>query len=345
MSERFLLGDYAKAIVISWLVFFQVLFANQVFAACENSIRGINLVPLPTGFYKGAPELNFPTELQVDYYKDVGFNAIRLPIDWDKMQPLLNGNLDARYMAHMIEFLDKAQSRNIKVLVDLHNYGRHQGSLVGSPEVPVSAFKNIWTRLATSLSSHPAVYAYGLMNEPHHTGGLWSKSAQSGVDGIREVDSKHLIYVSGDDWSSSFSWPKTNPEPFVTDVNNKIVYEAHVYFDDNFSGRYKTAIGSTDLSSRVEQRVRPFLKWLKVNGQQGVIGEFGVPMDDPRWLIALTKFLDISDESCTDWFIWAGGSWRDSYELSLEPINGKDRPQIELLRKRLSNPDKLSFGK
>jgi endoglucanase len=309
---------------------------SNSYAVCTDPIRGINLTPLPTGWYNGAVELKFPTEAHIVYHKGVGFNAIRLPLDWDKMQPSLYGELNARYLAHTIEFLDKANAHGMKVLIDLHNYARYSNQLIGTASVPADAFKNIWIRLAGALSKHPAVYAYGIMNEPHDTGDLWHTVAQSGVDGIRTVDATHIIYVSGDSWSSAQRWPTVNPKPFVKDSANKIVYEAHAYFDDDASGRYKTAIGSTDLSKRVEQRVLPFLDWLKVNNQKGMIGEFGVPMEDSRWLIALTKFLDISDTTCTDWFIWAGGAWRETYELNLEPINGVDRPQIELIRARLA---------
>lgn len=143
------------------------------------------------------------------------------------------------------------------------------------------------------------------------------------------------IYVKGDGWSNSTNWLAENPVPFVTDPSNRIVYEAHIYFDDDYSGRYKTSIGSTDLAARATERLKPFLTWLTTHHQRGVIGEIGVPQDDPRWLLALDKFLDMTDAACVDWFMWAGGGWREGYELSLEPINGQDRPQIKLLRSRL----------
>lgn len=322
-----------------WQIVLLALFVlapvTPVLAACAAPLRGINLVPLPTGWYNGAVELKFPTETHIAYYKGVGMNAIRLPIVWETMQPTLNGALDARYLAHAIEFLDKAKAQGMKVVIDLHNYGRYREKLIGSSDVPASAFKDIWKRLAGAFANHSAVYAYGLMNEPHDTGGLWSKVAQSGVDGVRAVDATRPIYVAGDSWSSSERWPLVHAAPFVTDPAKKIFYEAHIYFDDDFSGRYKTPVGSTDLTARAAKRLQPFLTWLTTHGQRGVIGETGVPMEDPRWLLALTKFLDMSDTACLDWFMWAGGGWRETYELSHEPINGKDRPQIELIRKRL----------
>ena len=30
--------------------------------------------------------------------------------------------------------------------------------------------------------------------------------------------------------------------------------------------------------------VRPFAEWLKQHGQRGILTEFGVPNNDPRWL-------------------------------------------------------------
>ena len=272
---------------------------TEAFAACPPRMRGINLVPLPSGWYNGAVEMQFPTATQIAYYKSVGMNSIRLPIHWEDLQPILGNDLDARFIGHTVDFLDQAHAQGMKVLIDLHNYARYRNQLVGSPAVPASAFRDVWKRLAAALVNHPAVFAYGLMNEPHHTGGLWHTVAQSGVDGIREIDAVRPIYVDGDGWSNSQNWPKENPLPFVNDPS------------------------------------KPFLSWLTTHGQRGAIGETGVPQDDPRWLAALTKFLDMTDAACVDWFMWAGGGWRESYELSLEPINGKDRPQIKLLRSRL----------
>jgi len=36
------------------------------------------------------------------------------------------------------------------------------------------------------------------------------------------------------------------------------------------------------MAARAEQRLQPFLTWLKNNNQHGAIGETGVPQDDPQ---------------------------------------------------------------
>ncbi len=308
---------------------------TQADATCNNRLRGINLVPLPTGWFNGAVEMKFPDVSYITYYRDAGMNAIRLPLYWEEMQPILDSSLNDRYLQHTREFLDNAHAQGMKVLIDLHNYARYRNVLIGTGNVPITSFSGFWKRLVAELKAHPAVYAWGLMNEPHHTNGSWPALAQAGVNAIRSEDSARPIYVSGDNWSNAQTWSSYHPAPFIADPANKIVYEAHIYFDDDYSGRYKTPIGSTDVAARVTQRLKPFLDWLQIHGQRGVIGETGVPKDDPRWLQALTRFLDMTDASCTDWFMWAGGAWRPTYELNLEPIDGHDRPQIELIRSRM----------
>lgn len=312
--------------------------AASASAGCRAPLHGINLVPLPSGWYNGAVELKFPTAAHIAYYKNVGMNAIRLPVVWDTLQPSLFGELDRRYLTHIVEFLDLAHAQAMPVLIDLHNYARYRGKLVGTGEVPVAALEDVWRRIALALSSHPAVFAYGLMNEPHDTAGLWPAAAQAGVNGVRHIDVRRPIFVGGDSWSNAQRWPAVNPQPFVNDPAKRIVYEAHIYFDDDFSGRYKTGPGNNDLAKRAAQRLQPFLDWIAANGQQGAIGETGVPMDDPRWLDAMAKFLAMTQAACMDWFIWAGGGWRPTYELSHEPLEGRDRPQVELLRRHLATP-------
>lgn len=314
-----------------------VTLTETTWAVCPpGRLRGINLVPLPTGWYDGATEMKFPDESYIVYYKNVGMNAIRLPMSWEEMQPILNGQLNQRYILHTREFLDKAQANGMKVLIDIHNYARYRNQLIGTQDVPIASFADFWKRFAAELKSHPAVYAWGLMNEPHHTNNTWPAIAQAGINAIRSEDTTRPIYVSGDGWSGSHGWPTFHPTPFVKDPANKIVYEAHVYFDDDFSGKYKIPLApGVDVSARVSQRLQPFLTWLEKHGQRGAIGETGVPMDDPRWLQALTRFLDMADATCIDWFMWAGGAWRPTYELNLEPINGQDRPQIQLIRSRM----------
>ena len=282
-------------------------------------------------------DYTFPTAAKIQYYDQAGFNAMRLPFTWERLQPVLLKPLDPVYLALIINFLDDAARRNQHVVLDLHNYGRYRGYIIGTEAVPPKAFRDLWHRLAKAVGKKRAVLAYGLMNEPHDTGDRWPQVAQAGVDGIRIVDSSHDIYVAGEGWSNAHRWPSMNPTPFVKDPKGLVVYEAHVFFDADYSGRYPGSFDSAvNLPLLVEQRLQPFISWLSNYRLRGLIGEWGVP-DDPRWLPAIDKFMDLADQNCLGWFYWAGGMWGNSYPLSLEPVNGADRPQLQRIRARLQN--------
>lgn len=318
------------------------LWPSAAMATGNPLLRGVNLAGAefaPNRFPDGTTiNYTFPTAAKLQYYSAAGFSTIRLPFTWEQLQPKQFGALNPVYLAQITHFLDEAALRNQRVVLDMHNFGRYNKNIVGTAAVPAKAFRNFWWRLAKVVKNHPALLAYGLMNEPHDMNGHWPLVAQAGVDGVRYIDSSHPIYVAGDGWSNAQHWAGHNPQPFVKDPKKLIVYEAHIFFDADYSGHYSGGLDSTvDLPLLVEQRLQPFISWLSTYRQRGIIGEWGVP-DDPKWQPAMDKFMDMADRNCLGWFYWAGGTWKDSYPLSLEPINGVDRPKLQRLQARLQNP-------
>jgi endoglucanase len=223
--------------------------------ACSSPVRGINLVPLPTGWVNGQVVNQFPGEEHIIYYKSVGFNAIRLPISWEAAQPALMGALDSAYLSDLKQFLAKAEAQGVPVMVEVHNYDRYRGKLVGSPEVPGAAFQDLWRRLADALKDQKIVYGYGLMNEPHDTNGTWQTFAQYGVNGVRSVDSSRKIYVGGDGWSNSQLWPSNHPTPSSTTPQGK-------------SSTRRTCIST--MTSVESTRIHSILRWISSRGRMTV---------------------------------------------------------------------------
>jgi hypothetical protein len=61
----------------------------------------------------------------------------------------------------------------------------------------------------------------------------------------------------------------------ITDPANKIIYEAHLYFDEDGSGTYaKTYDQQKAYPTWGVDKVQPFLKWLQQKNAKGFIGEF-----------------------------------------------------------------------
>jgi hypothetical protein len=422
---------------------------------------------------------SFSDASQLDLLQSEGINLVRLPIAWERIQPTLYGPLDTNYLQGLETFLNEAAARNIKVVVDIHDFGRYDttyandsielttdsalstpitlpangsysfevsakgisasslwpsmqvsldgnpigtatvasdalgnydftvnasagahtvsiafanntgdlyvsqlrvtgpgsfaadlsalnmpgrpesaaieintapgnGAAIGTADVPVSAFTDLWTKLATALVGNPGVAGYDLMNEPHDMPSptTWPAAAQAAVNAIRAVDQSTTIYVEGDDWASAANWLTDNANLHIVDPSNKIVYEAHAYFDANGSGNYAESydlqgayptIGVTD--------IQPFLQWLKETGNKGYLGEFGVPSNDPRWLTVLGNVIQALQAAGVPGTYWswtypsAGGpSWWPptdptdaNFLLNIIAPDGTPHPQLATL--------------
>jgi endoglucanase len=253
-------------------------------------------------------EYKFPNIAQLRYYKKVGFDSVRLSISWERTQPELFGPLEESYLSEINKFMQLADDVGLSVLLEIHNYARYRGAIIGSVSVPADAFYDIWTKLASVMKDHPSLLAYGLMNEPYNTGGLWNTVAQRGVDGIRKFDMSHYIYVSGDGFSSTSRWATFHPIPFVNDPLGKEIYEGHIYFDRNESGKYADLKPYITPSTLLTTKLAPFVEWLKKFKKQGVITEWGVPSRDPDWFDTANGFLQFADNQCLSTYVWGGGS-------------------------------------
>lgn len=284
----------------------------------------------------------YPAESYYQKYGELGLNLVRLTILWERIQPQLNGELNAVELARLLQSLDFADKHGVKVIVDLHNYYRYYGKLIGSTEVPIASFADVWTRLATKLSDHPGLRGYGLMNEPHNTNGLWPEAALAASQAIRQVDQEHWIYVGGDRYSAALYWPKYNNrlinDPWMRDPRNNLIYEAHLYLDRDTSGMYADRTETFAPSLGVD-RARPFIDWLKANNLLGHIGEFGVPAYSDQGIVAMDNLLGYLRDNCVPLTYWAAGPWWGDYPLSLDVKSGGDRPQLPVLTRYATAPN------
>lgn len=309
---------------------------------------GVNLAGAEFGYGpRFGHDYIYPNERELDYFKEHGVDLVRLPFKWERVQPTLDGELNQEEVARIRAFLDDAAARDMKVVLDLHNYGRYGGKVLGSDEVPVTALGDFWAKLVSALKGHPAIYGFGIMNEPHDMGSpeAWPLAAQSAVDAIRATGSTETILVGGTGWSSAMLWQKANSDLLIHDPLGNLKYEAHVYFDDDHTGTYDESFeGEGAYPHLGVERLQPFLSWLEEHRVEGFIGEFGVPGDDPRWLDALDKFVDEVQADGLDATAWAAGPWWGDYPLSLEPANGEDKPQLSVLTKFAFAPPAMTLS-
>lgn len=303
----------------------------------QGRMLGVNLAGAEFGAKRGQPGVHarnyiYPGAKQFDWCKAKGLTVIRLPFLWERMQHTLMGPLDEAELARMDAVVALARERGLSLNLDCHNYAAYEGNIIGTPETPNAAFADFWKKMADHYKDETAVWAYGIMNEPHGTKGLWPAAAQAAVDAIRSVDMKHTITVCGDAFAGAHSWKKYNRDLVLKDPARNLLYEAHQYFDHDNSGRYgKNFDDSRATPTTGVARLKPFLEWLAEHDARGFIGEFGVPDDDPRWLEVLDNFIGAMKAAGLGGTYWAAGPWWGKNPLAVEPRGGVDRPQMEVL--------------
>jgi endoglucanase len=110
-------------------------------------------------------------------------------------------------------------------------------------------------------------------------------------------------------------------------------HEVHQYLDSDSSGRSESCVSVTIGS----ERLAGFTRWLREHGRRGFLAEFGAARNDSCYA-ALDDMLDHLDGNCDVWMgwtYWAAGPWWGDYLFTIEPIDGSDRPQMDVLEEHL----------
>lgn len=314
------------------------MLAQPALAATTSCFRGINISGAEFGPLGGKVDKDYiwPSIATLDYFAGKGFNTVRLPFRWDRLQPELMGELDEAELSRLMETVELIRARGMKTILDPHNYARYHDQVIGSDAVPKEAFADFWARLARLYANDDQV-VLGLMNEPNTMPvAQWVDAANAATEAIRTTArAKNLILVPGTAWSGAHSWMKPiDGEPNgialgkFRDPGNNFAFEVHQYFDDDFSGTKGNCSRTQDAVAALES----FTEWLKANGHRGMLGEFGAPKDDAcvAGIKAMVDVVERNKDVWTGWTYWVAGDWWSPDEpLNIQPTKDGDRPQLQ----------------
>jgi endoglucanase len=281
----------------------------------------------------------WPNQQEVAYFHATGMNLVRVPFLWERMQPALNGPLDATQLAALTGFVAGATARGMTVLLDPHDFAHYDGEVIGSAAVPIAAFADFWHRLAFALRDQPRV-VFGLMNEPYGIEtATWLAAANAAIAGIRTADASQLILVPGNGYTGAWSWdddwygvPNGSVMDGVVDPLDHYAYELHQYFDSDFSG---TAPDCMDGAGAAQ--LADVTQWLREHGRRGFLAELAGAANDgcEAAIASALAYVHGNADVWLGWAWWAAGpAWPDDYLFTLEPTGNfsVDRPQLAWLR-------------
>jgi endoglucanase len=334
---------------------------------------GINL----TGPQNAAPV--FPSAACINYYatKLAGPNnpkiVFRTTLGWSQVQPFppnatvgiqptAFGALDPGYLASLAQYITNVAAAGCKCILDIHTFGVGPGGfLVGTPQLPISAFVDLHNRLATWLIANPSLLAavdgIDLMNE--WVNGFSSITAISAMNlaitAGRAAGYTGKYYCEGVNYTGSWNWVSGQGQPYnnsllytLVDPLNNIVIEPHMYPNSDNSGDtfgYAANVATpgeappgTNVGPNIGviRMTNEFLPWQQQHGLPAMIGEYGSSNDSPwdggtfdfaDWNVITRNVLTYCQSEKTGITVWEGGPGQPTgynapgYAYSLDPFS------------------------
>lgn len=322
------------------------------FAGAEFGVYNTFDGPVP---YPGVHEYDYMypnSPSAYEFFIDTGMNAIRIPFRWERLQPsIASGFINSAEMGRLRSTVNEASCYGAHVILDMHNYGRHNGRIIGESEVTKEHLAEIWRILAIEFMTNNLTI-FALMNEPHSQDSeIWVETLNYVISEIRSTRAENIILASGVRFSTAKSWTWSdsfgisNAEAFtaLSDPLNETLVEVHQYMDSDGSGTSPICFEA----QRVNETLYDITSWLRETGFKAVLGEFGA--SDSEVCLDMTEeylqFLDENSDVWKGWIWWASSKdFVDGYFMNLHPaVNGEQVKQLELLRDFL--PDQpLSYG-
>ncbi|THH19988.1 hypothetical protein EW146_g1281 [Bondarzewia mesenterica] len=299
-----------------------------------------------------------PPASQYEHFASEGVNIFRIlfllpaAFAWQLMTPTVGGTISTSFFARYDATVQAALSASTSpyVIIDLHNYARWNGSIIGQGGPTNDEFASIWSQLAAKYADEPRII-FGIMNEPHDIPSIsaWADSVQVAVNAIRAAGAtSQYLLMPGSSWSSAQALP-TEAGPFLLNVTDPIGGTSKLLFD----GAHISCVDLLEMRTLISQKVHKYLDsdnsgthadcvtnnvdvlttlvaWLKASGnRQAILSETGGGNTSSCETDVAQELAYIKANSgiIVGFTIWAAGAFDTTYILSVTPNpNGTDQP-------------------
>lgn len=132
------------------------------------------------------------------FVQNDGFNIFRLPVGWKYLvNGTPGGKLDAANFGEYNKLVQSCLNTSAHCIIDIHNYARWEGQIIGQGGPSNEQFASLWSQLATKYANNSRIL-FGIMNEPHDLDvPAWVDTVQTVVTAIRKVAPKQTILLPG----------------------------------------------------------------------------------------------------------------------------------------------------
>ncbi|KAB5533509.1 glycoside hydrolase superfamily [Coniochaeta sp. 2T2.1] len=325
MALLFLLSFWLLSVVRAKVQFLGVAIAGgdfgcEIDGSCPTSSTQLPLKGLGGG--DGAAQMNH-------FVKDDQMNMFRIPISWQFLaNNKLGATLDSNSLSKYDQVMQACFATGAYCMIDIHNFARWNGGIIGQGGPTDEQFVGLWTQLATKYAANPKV-VFGLMNEPHDLDiNIWAETCQKVVTAIRNAGAKsQTILLPGTNFDSAATLVSSGSAEALIAITNPdgstdgLLLDIHKYLDVDNSGTHSECV--TD-NTAAFATVAGFLR---ENGRQGLVSETGASSAAScmTTFCAQNAFINANSDVFVGLVAWAAGSFSSSYLLSLTPTKQGDR--------------------
>lgn len=213
------------------------------------------------------------------FYKDDHMNIFRLPVGWQYLvNNNLGGTLDSNNIGYYDQLVQSCLSTGAYCIIDIHNYARWNGGIIGQGGPTNDQFVSVWKQLATKYASQSRIW-FGIMNEPHDVPSIttWAATVQAVVTAIRNAGAtSQFISLPGNDWQSAGAVINDGSAAALSTVKNpdgtttNLIFDVHKYLDSDNSGTHTECV-----TNNIDGAFAPLATWLRQNGRQAILTETG----------------------------------------------------------------------
>ncbi|TFY83404.1 hypothetical protein EWM64_g612 [Hericium alpestre] len=249
------------------------------------------------------------------------------------MTPTLGGTISSTFFARYDATVQSALSASTSpyVIIDLHNYARWNGAIIGQGGPTNDQFTSVWSQLAAKYANEPRII-FGIMNEPHDIPSIpdWADSVQAAINAIRAAGAtSQYLLMPGSSYSSAQTLP-TEAGPYLVKLTDpiggtdKLLFDVHKYLDSDNSGTHADCVtNNVDVLTTL-------VSWLQENGnRQAILSETGGgnTASCETDLGQELAFVKENSDSIVGFTVWAAGAFDDTYVLTVSPnADGTDQP-------------------
>ncbi|KAG1902490.1 glycoside hydrolase family 5 protein [Suillus fuscotomentosus] len=258
---------------------------------------------------------------QMQHFVNDGYNVFRLPVGWQYLtNDKMTGVLDKTQFAKYNTLVSDCLSTGAYCEIDIHNYARYNGQIIGQGGPSNKIFAELWSNIASHWKNETKVI-FGVMNEPHDIPNIAAWAAS--VTAIREAGAKtQMILLPGTDYASAKTFVSSGSANALAKVKNpdgtftNLIMDVHRYLDYDGSGTNAECV-----TNGIEDSWTPLATWLRANGRKALNTETGGGNVEScvKYVSQQISHQASQSDVILGYIGWAAGSFATNYVLSQAP--------------------------